>query len=166
MKCEICKSKIAETFLKKPIGTYIKDAKGKKHTVCNACQKKLSSKEELLKIEKSSVLTEEKDIKESSLSKQTSESHDKTTCGLSMKLPRIRIRRKNERERLKNKNKQKMASSSQDLANISKKGIEDQLTFTKTNRENEKEKIKIEPIEKKTKGSKWNGENQLKKSER
>ena len=125
----------------------------------------MDSKEELFKIEKSSELTEEKDIKESSFSKQTSESRNKTTSGFSIKLPRIKIRRKNERERLKNKNKQKMASSPQDLTNITKKGIDDQLTFTKINRENEKEKIKTEPIEKKTKENKWNGENQLKKSE-
>ena len=39
MKCEVCKNKVDETFLKKPLGTYIKDAKGKKHLVCSACQK-------------------------------------------------------------------------------------------------------------------------------
>jgi hypothetical protein len=49
MKCEICKKRIAETFLSKPIGTYVKDAKGKKHTVCSECQGKLGSKEGLLK---------------------------------------------------------------------------------------------------------------------
>ena len=49
MKCEICKKRIAETFLSKPIGTYVKDAKGKKHNVCDECQSKLQSKEELLK---------------------------------------------------------------------------------------------------------------------
>jgi hypothetical protein len=48
MKCEICKKKIPETFLKKPLGTYVKDKKGKKHTVCSECQSKLKSKEELL----------------------------------------------------------------------------------------------------------------------
>jgi len=49
MKCEICRKKIEETFLKKMIGTYIKDAKGKKHTVCFECQKKFPKKEDILK---------------------------------------------------------------------------------------------------------------------
>jgi hypothetical protein len=48
MKCEICKKKVGETFLSKPIGTYVKDSKGKKHTVCDECQKKFPSKEEIL----------------------------------------------------------------------------------------------------------------------
>ena len=38
MKCEICKKKIEETFLNKIIGAYFKDAKGKKHPVCQTCQ--------------------------------------------------------------------------------------------------------------------------------
>jgi len=49
MKCEICKKRIEETFLKKILGTYVKDEKGKKHAVCFECQKKFPSKEELLK---------------------------------------------------------------------------------------------------------------------
>lgn len=48
MKCEICKEKVNVTFLKKPVGTYIKDNKGKKHIVCNNCQRKLKSKEDIL----------------------------------------------------------------------------------------------------------------------
>lgn len=48
MKCGICGKKIAETFLEKPIGTYVKDARGKKHTVCSECQGKLGSKEKIL----------------------------------------------------------------------------------------------------------------------
>lgn len=48
MKCEICKKKIEETFLKKILGTYVKDAKGKKHTFCPECQKKYKTKEEIL----------------------------------------------------------------------------------------------------------------------
>jgi transcriptional regulator NrdR family protein len=48
MKCEICKKKVEETFLKKVLGTYVKDAKGKKRLVCPECQKKLTTKEELL----------------------------------------------------------------------------------------------------------------------
>ena len=39
MKCEICNKTIGELFLGKIMGTYIKDAKGKKHAVCNKCQK-------------------------------------------------------------------------------------------------------------------------------
>ncbi len=49
MKCEICKKKIDETFLKKILGTYVKDEKGKKHAICFECQKKFPNKEELLK---------------------------------------------------------------------------------------------------------------------
>jgi hypothetical protein len=49
MKCEICSSKIQETFLGKIIGAYLKDKKGKKHTICFECQKKFSNKEDILK---------------------------------------------------------------------------------------------------------------------
>jgi hypothetical protein len=49
MKCEICKKNIAETFMSKILGTYVKDAKGKKHVVCFECQKTLRSKSEILK---------------------------------------------------------------------------------------------------------------------
>ena len=49
MKCEICKARVATTFLDKILGTYIKDENGKKHVVCFECQKKLGSKEEMLK---------------------------------------------------------------------------------------------------------------------
>ena len=48
MKCAICKNKVGETFLKKPLGSYVKNAKGKKHLVCSECQKKLGSKEKIL----------------------------------------------------------------------------------------------------------------------
>jgi len=48
MKCSICKNKLNETFLKKVIGTVVKDAKGKKHHVCNQCQKQLGTKEQIL----------------------------------------------------------------------------------------------------------------------
>ncbi|MCK5283202.1 MAG: hypothetical protein KAK00_07370 [Nanoarchaeota archaeon] len=48
MKCEICSSKIQETFLKKVIGTHVKDAKGKKHTICFECQKKFTTKQDIL----------------------------------------------------------------------------------------------------------------------
>jgi len=49
MKCEICNGKIDETFLKKIIGTHVKDKKGKKHAVCAECQNKSNTKEEMLK---------------------------------------------------------------------------------------------------------------------
>ena len=50
MKCEVCKKKVNETFLKKVIGTYIKDEKGKKHLICFECQGKFdNNKEEMLK---------------------------------------------------------------------------------------------------------------------
>ncbi len=47
-KCEICRKRITETFLRKLIGTYVKD-KGKKKAVCMECQKKFKTKEEILK---------------------------------------------------------------------------------------------------------------------
>ena len=48
MKCEICKKKIQEIFLNKILGTYLKDKKGKKHSVCFECQKTLKTKEQIL----------------------------------------------------------------------------------------------------------------------
>ena len=48
-KCEICSKKISETFLRKILGTYIKDSKGKKHVICFECQKKFPKKEDLRK---------------------------------------------------------------------------------------------------------------------
>lgn len=49
MKCELCKEKIEENFLKKIFGIYVKDEKGKKHSICSNCQKKFRNKEEILK---------------------------------------------------------------------------------------------------------------------
>jgi hypothetical protein len=49
MKCEICRKTVGETFLKKPIGAYVKDNGGKLHLVCFECQKQLRTKEEILK---------------------------------------------------------------------------------------------------------------------
>lgn len=49
MKCSICSKSIDTTFLNKIIGTHVKNEKGKLHTICFECQKKFSSKEELLK---------------------------------------------------------------------------------------------------------------------
>lgn len=48
MKCGICKSRIETTFMNKLLGTYVKDGKGKKHTVCFECQKKFPAKEQVL----------------------------------------------------------------------------------------------------------------------
>lgn len=48
MKCEICGEKIDETFLKKIIGSYVKDEKGKKHVICSKCQADLNTKERIL----------------------------------------------------------------------------------------------------------------------
>ncbi len=48
MKCEICSNKIETTFLKKILGTFIKDENGKKHCVCTACQSNLKTKEDIL----------------------------------------------------------------------------------------------------------------------
>jgi len=48
-KCEICGNKIDEVFLHKLVGTYVKDKKGKKHTLCNHCQEHVRTKEEQLK---------------------------------------------------------------------------------------------------------------------
>lgn len=44
MKCTICNKKIELTFMNKIIGTFYMKGK-KKYSVCNECQKKLSSSE-------------------------------------------------------------------------------------------------------------------------
>ncbi len=49
MKCDVCGKTLAETFLKKIIGGYVKDEKGKMHPICRECQKKLQTKQEILK---------------------------------------------------------------------------------------------------------------------
>lgn len=48
MKCDICGKTIGETFLKKIIGTHVKDEKGKEHPICHECQKKLQTKKKIL----------------------------------------------------------------------------------------------------------------------
>lgn len=48
MKCEICRKNIETTFMGKILGTHIKDDKGKKHTVCQECQKKFPDKTTIL----------------------------------------------------------------------------------------------------------------------
>ena len=48
MKCAICKSKVQETFLQKPIGTYVKDKKGKRKLVCMDYQKNLKTKDKIV----------------------------------------------------------------------------------------------------------------------
>ncbi len=48
MRCEICDKKIEATFLGKIMGTYVRDSKGKMHTVCFECQKKSRTKDSIL----------------------------------------------------------------------------------------------------------------------
>lgn len=48
MKCEICKRDIEEKFLKKIVGTYVKDEAGKKHVICFECQQKFPTKDKVL----------------------------------------------------------------------------------------------------------------------
>jgi len=48
MNCEICDNKIGTTFLKKIVGTHVKDSKGKKHLICFECQKKFPDKTTIL----------------------------------------------------------------------------------------------------------------------
>ena len=49
MKCELCKAGVDTLFLEKVNGSYIKDAKGKKHLICPQCQKKFPKKDDILK---------------------------------------------------------------------------------------------------------------------
>ena len=49
MKCAICKKRIETTFLGKIKGVYVKDKKGKVHVICNDCQKRFKTKEDILK---------------------------------------------------------------------------------------------------------------------
>jgi hypothetical protein len=49
LKCDICKAKVDTTFLEKVVGSYVKDAKGKKRLACPECQRKFPKKEEMLK---------------------------------------------------------------------------------------------------------------------
>ena len=42
MNCALCGKKVEETFLKKIVGSYVKNKAGKKKSVCNACQKQHS----------------------------------------------------------------------------------------------------------------------------
>jgi len=49
MKCNICNEKIEETFMKKIVGTFVKkEGSSKRYSVCPVCQKKFTTKEELL----------------------------------------------------------------------------------------------------------------------
>ena len=48
MKCNVCGKSIATTFLEKLKGTYVKDPKGKLHSVCFECQSKFKDKVLLL----------------------------------------------------------------------------------------------------------------------
>ena len=49
MKCSVCNKSIETTFLNKIMGTYVKDKNAKLKPVCFECQKKLESKEQILK---------------------------------------------------------------------------------------------------------------------
>lgn len=44
-KCAVCSGKVETTFLQKPVGTYLRDEKGKRRLVCSACQARLSVEE-------------------------------------------------------------------------------------------------------------------------
>lgn len=48
MKCSICSKKLEKTFLNKLVGTMMK-VEGKEYYICPECQKKLKTKEEILK---------------------------------------------------------------------------------------------------------------------
>lgn len=48
MKCDMCGNKIQEIFLKKIVGTVIKDSKNKYKYICKDCQKKYKTKEDML----------------------------------------------------------------------------------------------------------------------
>lgn len=48
MKCEICKNDSGATFLEKPLGTFVKDERGKERFVCSSCQKTLRTKDKIL----------------------------------------------------------------------------------------------------------------------
>ncbi|MBS3123913.1 hypothetical protein J4437_04750 [Candidatus Woesearchaeota archaeon] len=50
MKCAICQETLGETFLEKVKGTIVrKPGSSKQYNICNNCQKKFKSKDELLK---------------------------------------------------------------------------------------------------------------------
>ena len=48
MKCDICRETIATQYLEKPLGTVVKNEKGKKYWVCNACQAKFHNDKAVL----------------------------------------------------------------------------------------------------------------------
>ena len=51
MKCDLCKATLGQLFLGKINGTYVKDSKGKKHTICFECQKKFNNdKQKMLEL--------------------------------------------------------------------------------------------------------------------
>lgn len=53
VKCDVCGSKLKELFLEKVKGTIIyKKGSSKQYAICFECQKKCSSKEEMLKLMK------------------------------------------------------------------------------------------------------------------
>ncbi|MBI2176355.1 hypothetical protein HYU40_03330 [Candidatus Woesearchaeota archaeon] len=48
MKCDICGKAMAQTFLEKLKGTFVKDVKGKLRSVCFECQSRFRDKQSLL----------------------------------------------------------------------------------------------------------------------
>lgn len=48
MKCEICKEQLPMQYLDKPLGTVVKDQKGKKRWICNSCQAKFHNDKTVL----------------------------------------------------------------------------------------------------------------------
>ena len=49
MRCRICRKAVEETFLKKILGTYIKDKKSNKQVISKGSPKKMKKSEEILK---------------------------------------------------------------------------------------------------------------------
>lgn len=48
MNCALCKAKIEKTFLGKIVGSYVRDTKGKKHSICPQCQKMHPNKAQII----------------------------------------------------------------------------------------------------------------------
>jgi len=44
-KCAICNNKVELTFLQKPLGTWMRNDKGKKKLICQNCQKTSTDQE-------------------------------------------------------------------------------------------------------------------------
>ncbi len=127
----------------------------------------LNSKEELFETEKPSELIEKKPAKKKGVLKQIFGNRNKMTYDLAMKFPHIKIRSKDEVKRLENeKIKPEEISSPKELTDITKRGIDNQPPFTKTNKENGKEATNAESTERKPMKSKWKEKIKFKKAEK